>query len=399
MFIEGFRKVTSAFSLQPGDEWVIGADEEHHARTPDGWVLPLYRFLPVAGDDATTFQPPVVLCHGMGANRFNLAPDGKGSLAKWLAARGREVFVIELRGAGRSVELTPGSSDESAWRYNFDSYVQTDMPAILRKIREISGCGEVDWVGHSMGAMILYALAGHHQGHVGGVKIRKAVAIAGPGRIGELPLRMHVMLRLGVRLPIERLPNRRWLRFLGTFYPAWTPDNEPSLGFKSNYDPGFGKQMINHVGSDLSRGLLQQVKSWVGKDGLFSADGEVNYTAALSRTEVPIRFIRASHDLIAPAAAVERAFLSAGGWKDLLVIGREHGYPSDYGHSDVVAGKDASLHVFPHIGDWLGSDRIQVADSEQEWMRASSVDMRLNPSSNEIPGLIKRASGAVAAAR
>jgi predicted alpha/beta hydrolase len=336
----------------------------------------------------------------MGANRFNLAPEGQGSLAKWLAARGREVFVLELRGAGRSVELTPGSKDTSAWRYNFDSYVEKDIPALMEKIGQLTGSQEVDWVGHSMGAMILYALAGHHHGMAGGVRIRKAVAIAGPGHIGELPVRMRFMLRLGVRLPMERLPNKKWLQFLGRFYPLLTPDNEPSLGFKSNYDPGFGKQMINHIGSDLSRGLLQQVKSWVGKDGLFSADGHVNYTAALSRAVVPIRFIRASHDLIAPAASVERAYLSAGSWKDLVVIGKAHGYPCDYGHSDIVAGKNAHLHVFPHVTDWLESTGMHVADHDaHDWMRENSVEIRLNPSSNDIPGLIKRASGAVAAAR
>ena len=82
--------------------WQMGSNEAFVAQTSDGWVLPLYRFSPRIASPVGQSLPPVVLFHGMGANRFNLAQTGPSNLAVWLATRGRDVFV-ELRGAGRSV--------------------------------------------------------------------------------------------------------------------------------------------------------------------------------------------------------------------------------------------------------------------------------------------------------
>src|ERR1039458_1698461 len=61
------------------------------AETSDGWALSLHRYLP-----APRLHPyPVILCHGLGANRFNLDFDAEYSLARFLRALGFEVFVVE----------------------------------------------------------------------------------------------------------------------------------------------------------------------------------------------------------------------------------------------------------------------------------------------------------------
>ncbi|MEY4630121.1 MAG: hypothetical protein RIQ81_241 [Pseudomonadota bacterium] len=393
--VPGLRETNRAME-NPGS-WSTGADEETTVTTRDGWVLPIYRFRP--GPLRAPAKPPIVLCHGLGANRFNLAPGYRTSLARWLASRGRDVCVVELRGAGRSVDLTPDANRSAAWRYNFDSYVQEDVPALLAGVRQLTGHDEVDWVGHSMGATILYALAGHHRGQVGGVGIRKGVAIAGPGRISGLPPRLRMMLELCTRLPLHRLPNRAWLAVLGLLFPLLTPRNEPSLGFKSNYELGFAKQLIRHIGADISRDLLRQVKSWAGRDGIYSACGSINYTSALAQSPVPLRFIRASHDMLVPASAVDAAWRAAGGWKDLVIIGKAHGHRSDYGHSDIVLGMHVEHDVYPHIHEWLELDQSEIPAPKRALIFDISSDTKLNPSSKEIPGLTSNASGQVAAAR
>lgn len=332
--------------------WQMGSDEFHVAQTDDGWVLPIYRYSPRIEISGRSY-PPVVLCHGMGANRFNLAQTGPGNLATWLASRGRDVFVIELRGAGRSVDLTSGARSEEMWKYDFDSYREKDIPAILARIRQITGASEVDWVGHSMGGMLLYSIAGHDLGFSGNVKIRRGVAIASPGMIQDLPVRLNIMLHLAGWFPSNQLPNRWWLKTIIQLYPHLVPENEPSLGFKENYDPAFVPSFVANVGADLSRSLVEQVRSWYGRGGIFSRDGKVNYTAELRGSNVPIRFISANRDHIGSVKAVRRAFEDHGAGKDMFVLGRESGGARDYGHTDIVAGKFAPVDTFPLVESWL----------------------------------------------
>src|SRR5205823_10342099 len=80
-------------------------DELEWARTEDGWELPMGRYLP-RGRRAV--KEPVILCHGMGANRFNLDFNETYSVARYLANHGYETFVIELRGSGLARRYKPG---------------------------------------------------------------------------------------------------------------------------------------------------------------------------------------------------------------------------------------------------------------------------------------------------
>src|SRR5437660_1760039 len=68
---------------------------EGYAHTADGWHLGMRRFRPATPDPG---KDPVVLCHGMGLNGtfWTIADD---HLPQQLAARGYDVFIVDLRGA------------------------------------------------------------------------------------------------------------------------------------------------------------------------------------------------------------------------------------------------------------------------------------------------------------
>ena len=58
--------------------------ERHYARTEDGWEIALHRF---PNDGAVRAgRSPVLFCHGLGANRYNLDAPGSLSLARWMWA-------------------------------------------------------------------------------------------------------------------------------------------------------------------------------------------------------------------------------------------------------------------------------------------------------------------------
>src|SRR5262245_57629201 len=93
------------------------ADEIHHAATADGWLLALYRYRP---KNPLPRREPVLLCHGMLSNRFNVDLDEEVSLARHLRQAGFDAWVMELRGHGRSVrrEGRPGGFD-----WSLDDYI------------------------------------------------------------------------------------------------------------------------------------------------------------------------------------------------------------------------------------------------------------------------------------
>src|SRR3954470_18923706 len=85
--------VVSRFSLEL--PWT--PDDVYRVPTPDGARIALGRY---HARGERRFLTPVVLCHGLGANRYDLDFDEKYSLARFLARRGFETWVLELRGRG-----------------------------------------------------------------------------------------------------------------------------------------------------------------------------------------------------------------------------------------------------------------------------------------------------------
>ncbi len=129
-----------------------GPDARYMARTRDGWRLALHRYTPARRAHGT----PVLLCHGMGSNRFNMDGPGNTSLARALHARGYDVWLLELRGAGHSQRRFGPTGLFYQW--TFEDYVQHDAPAALRLVRRVTGWKRVLWVGHSLGGMVAYGL-------------------------------------------------------------------------------------------------------------------------------------------------------------------------------------------------------------------------------------------------
>ena len=136
------------------------------AATDDGWKLGVRRFEPTVPDPG---KLPVVLCHGMGLNGtfWTISPSGK-HLPAQLAARGYRVYVVDMRGSGSShrvgpigrinqaLRQTPFNEMQEA-RWTMDDQVHHDVPAILDYIQQETGSGRVNWVGHSLGGMMMFS--------------------------------------------------------------------------------------------------------------------------------------------------------------------------------------------------------------------------------------------------
>jgi pimeloyl-ACP methyl ester carboxylesterase len=327
------------YSFDPGYEQV------HLVRTEDGWCIGLFRYPP----ENIRHHTPVILCHGLAANRYNFDLGPEKSLARYLQDRGFDVWVLELRGRGYSRKIGK-KADRYLNPYVFDDYVTKDASAALDHIRGVTGASRVHWVGHSMGGLILYGLL---QGPRAG-EIASGVAVASPGdfrnvrRIpGVLPL-----WSLGRFLP--RIHQRFLAAVFAPVFP-WLPASILGLVYNpANVDRILILRAVCHLISDVSRGEMLQFYDVMRKREFRSFDGKHSYQEGFAGMNRPLLLMAGTRDPLCPPksiAAIHEAIRSPD--KELRILGKEYGQREEYGHGDLLIGKHCETEVYPHILRWL----------------------------------------------
>lgn len=313
--------------------WKLAAptheDDVVQARTRDGWTLYLGRHRP----KGEARLPPVLLVHGIAMNRqaFDFGVE-RYSIARFLSLAGLDCFTLDLRGHGRS-RRGPGR------RWNLDTYLNEDLPAALEAIRAATGAEKVLYVGHSQGAILGMAACALHRERIAGL-----VSLAGPAHFDAQPrLRKLVALRhLGLGRGLRELA-----RMVAPLSGFWHPSPlELSVNVRNMERPVYRRMLANAI-EDLQPGVLEQFAAFIREDSFRSMDGRVDYRALLPTCTQPALFVSAERDGLAPPSVVEAAFRAWGGPKRHWRCGR------DYGHADVLLGRNAPEVVFPAIREFL----------------------------------------------
>jgi len=304
-------------------------DELLRVATRDGWQLALARRRPRAAGR----RPPVLLVHGIAMNRqaFDFGVE-RYSIAAHLARAGFDCFSLDLRGHGDS-RRGPTS------RWTLDTYLEEDLPAALDAIHAATGEAQVLYVGHSQGAILGMAACALHA-----PRIRALVALAGPAHFDSQP-RLRALVRFG-HLPLARhlrLLARAVAPFSGWWHPA---PFEIAINMRNVERPIYRRLLANAI-EDLQPGVLDQFEACIRDDTFRSCDGRLDYRALFPACTQPALFIAAEKDGLAPPAVVEAAFERWGGPRRYWSCGR------DYGHADVLLGRNAPEVVFPMIRDFL----------------------------------------------
>ncbi|MCC6641234.1 MAG: alpha/beta fold hydrolase [Deltaproteobacteria bacterium] len=346
-----------------------GPDARYYARTRDGWNIALYRYTPRRGAHAT----PVLLCHGMGSNRFNMDGPGTTSLARALHAAGYDVWLIELRGAGRSQRRLGPTGLFYQW--TFEDYVQHDAPAALRVVRRVTGWRRVLWVGHSLGGMVAYGLLMTPAAD----GVAGAVTLGSPGMtgVGHLGLDRWVALRKLLRYAPPRIPTGT-LAMLGA--PVAGPVAAAIAGplrdwgwTDDNFDLETARFMMRYGVEDLSRSLLREFARWYAAKRMSDRYDLFSFTDHLERVRVPMLVIAGSHDGLTPAHDIAHVAERLGSAdKTFLVAGKQTGFAHDYSHVDLVLGTHAHEDIFPRIREWLDTHRSDEDAPHRGARRASA---------------------------
>jgi pimeloyl-ACP methyl ester carboxylesterase len=304
-------------------------DEVLSATTRDGWTLRLGRRRP----RGKPRRPPVLLVHGIAMNRqaFDFGVE-RYSIAAFLSRAGFDCFTLDLRGHGRS-RRGPGR------RWNLDTYLREDLPAALDAIRAATGEERVLYVGHSQGAILGMALCALHPERLAGL-----VAIAGPAHF-------HAQPRLAKLVKLRYLGAGRVLRELARAVAPvsgyWQPAPVQLAVNVRNMERRVYRRLLANAMEDLQPGVLEQFAAFLREDSFRSWDGAIDYRARLPACRQPALFVSAERDGIAPPEVVLASFRDWGGPKRYWCSGR------DYGHADVLLGRNAPEVVFPVLRDFL----------------------------------------------
>ncbi len=331
------------------------SDATEWVETPDGWHLPLYRYRPAADPNANASQTraraaPVILCHGLGANRFNLDFDETLSLARYLRARGRDVFVLELRGIGNA-RFAGGAKT----RWSFDDYVRFDVPAALQRVRAITGARAVDWIGHSMGGMVMYAALAVPDNPARD-DLRALVAIGSPAAFEEHRWLRPIMLGTPLLTLIPPPIISFFIRLLSPFVGWFNPPFAQIFANLKNVDGRVARRAAYNLFGASAPGVMLQFSSFVRSGKLQSVDRQVDYSDGYRRIDKPLLLFAGNADWLAPVSSVRYLFERAASANKVLVeCGVANGFGADYGHGDLMVGRAAPTEIFPRVEAFLAA--------------------------------------------
>ncbi|GAB3266733.1 alpha/beta hydrolase family protein [Chitinimonas naiadis] len=274
--------------------------------------------------------PAVLMLHGAVANaRTFYSERGKG-LGPWLAQRGYDVYVLDLRGRGLSVpKIAPGA------RHGQTESIVEDIPAALAEIIRLRGEQvPLYLVAHSWGGVLLSAML---------------------ARYPDWAARVSASVYLGSKRSI-RVWNWHRLYEIELFW-------QRIAGLLASLSGYLAAARLGMGADDETRQSLRQSQRWVREaDWRDSQDG-FDYQAALQREQPglpPTLYLIGGNDPVRGHDRDVRRFAAESGPHEhrFGLLAKREGLSRDYGHIDMLTHPEAEREVYPQVLDWLARHTI-----------------------------------------
>ena len=185
--LRAMRPATEVWTMGVHEKNAIGLDCDEMHFVPigeaSGWSAALLRYRADGGAAETTTRRPIIMVPGCASNAMTFDVDKSVSLARYLSERGHEVWIVESRGVGyarrwsrprsdyvnfikvddgdgveREVEV-PKMRSVGFGLWDFDTLLNEDLFCACEYVARVGGRGDLAGVGHSMGGMLVGALA------------------------------------------------------------------------------------------------------------------------------------------------------------------------------------------------------------------------------------------------
>lgn len=318
------------------------ADELHHVSTDDNIEIGVWRHRPPS--DSPSRPNPVLLVHGLGSNHRNLTLDNQHGVAQYLNEKGFDCWAVDLRGRGAS------ESPSGSW--TFDDYAKYDLPAVIDYIIDHTDSEEVHWVGHSMGGMLFYALAGsldYSNKIASGTTLASPIDFPKPRMMERLGSLLHG-LPIAARLRASGVITR----FLVSGFRLFPKEIEYFLYNPDNLTENTLYKAVTLASAGTSSRVLTQFPKWFVNESWMDESQRVDYRAGISSISVPSLIIAGAADRLSPPQHIKSGYKDLGTTEKRFVIaGKISGYQEDYSHIDLVFGSNARDEIFPLIYDWI----------------------------------------------
>jgi pimeloyl-ACP methyl ester carboxylesterase len=341
-----------------------------YAYTDDGWRLGVRHYRPAYPDPG---KLPVILCHGLGLNA-TFWTITNCHLPSQLTARGYEVFVFDIRASGENARLGRCDRINGFLRETFlrehgerdwtvDDLVKYDVPAVLDYVKHATGHERVNWVGHSLGGMLIFPyleLAAHPE------RIATFVGMGSTIIQAQIPQSDMLQANRGLRILSLFASPGRLGRPLAYFRVPGMDRIDRFYYSNENVDRLTISRFYGYTLEDTGPGALRQLAPYLEYGHMLSADRTVDYSARLGQITTPTLLVAGDGDIMSDVRSTELTFAGLGSPdKQIMRFGKSNGNVADYGHCDLVWSRHAPKEIFPPLIDWLDQRQPGTAPRPQ----------------------------------
>ena len=266
--------------------------------------------------------PPLLLMHGSISNgKIFYTKSGKG-LAPYLALKGYDVYVPDLRGRGESRP----EIDRHA-RFGQTEAIVEDIPAIIAGISDINGSPPRHWIAHSWGGVLLLAYY---------------------ARFADLRPSVRSIVFIGTKRCI-RSRSLSKLLVIDIYWKRIATLIACFRGFLPKDILGRGTE------AETRRSLADNI-SWITPGPWLDPFDGFDYGKAIRSLQVPpILTIASSSDRYLGNPDDVDDFMDEVGAKDWsrILTHSDTGVEQGFSHTGMLVDERAPVAIFPSISDWI----------------------------------------------
>jgi len=343
-----------------------------YAFTKDGWRLGVRHFRPTHPDPN---KLPVVLCHGLGLNATFWTITKDEHLPEQLAARGYDVFLYDNRGSGESSRVGRIGKWNSVLRqtlflewgdgtWNVDEMARYDVPAILDYVKQTTGHERVNWVGHSLGGMLLFPFLELSPERD---RIANFIGMGSTIILADTPQKSMLRANRALRKLTSVVSTGRLGRPLMLYQPPGLSTIDAFYYTGTVVDKETVRGFYGYTLEDPGRSALRQLDPYLEFGHFLSADRTIDYAARLGEITTPTLLVAGEADVMSDVPSTKLTLAGLGSPdKSLMRFGKVDGHIADYGHCDLVWSRNAYKEIFPPMIDWLDQRQPGVRASPQQ---------------------------------
>lgn len=299
-------------------------------------------------------RPAVVMLHGLSSNPVALHLKSH-SLAQYIAQTGRTVYLAAVRGS---------EQDTSRPVFGFEDLLTHDLPAIIDAVHRDVGQMRFHVLGHSLGG-ILWLCLGLRLGQT--LPWLSVATVASSLDYSQGQSSYARLAPLSFMIPKKlKIPYGRWIQRLARqtqkSNPWWThfhvhPSNVKDEHLSTLWRHGFGY---------TTGKLLADLAPLAHSKPLIDAHSGKPFIDAAASWPWPLLWLSGSRDLQCPPAATQTTHARfPSQHSHTIPFGQSFGHQEEYGHFDLLIGRNAPQEVWPKLAAWFEQHDPSVLDASE----------------------------------